>query len=93
MLNIIGILNPNAQPQAAQSIQSSKTLFAWEFYFQVLNPTLKQLPLDAETRQNNLVQTSETTGILPTFYMFYAIQPPRVNPSQPYHIPILHDVF
>ena len=44
---------------------------AQDFYLQVLNPCLKQLPLDAKTRQNNFVHTFESAGILPTYYRFY----------------------
>ena len=31
---------------------------------------MKQLPLSTKTRKN-LIQTFETTGILPTYYRFY----------------------
>ena len=60
-LNVI--LNPNAQAEHAQEVQSSETLFANQFYLQTLNPCIAQLPTETKTWINNLVQTSAKSKI------------------------------
>ena len=62
-LNAIGILNSNAQAQHAQEIQTSETLFATQFFLQVLNPCMEGLPLQTKTRVNNLVKTASKMQI------------------------------
>ena len=78
-LNVIGILNPNAQAQHAQEIQASETLFVSQFFLQVLNPCIDGLPLQTKTRVNNLMKTSLKTQILPTYHRIYRQDTPALS--------------
>ena len=80
-LNVIGILNTNATPQDVEQLQTSDTLFASEFYQNVLIPSIEGLPHGSKTRMNNLVTSFRHSNTRPIYFHIYESDLPALFQS------------
>ena len=80
-LNVIGVLNTTTMPQDAEQLQTSDTLFASEFYRNVLIPSIEGLPHGSKTRMNNLVTSFRHSNTLPIYFRIYESDLPALSQS------------
>ena len=76
-LNVIGVHNNHAKPHEAEQVRSSDTLFALEFYRNILIPLIEGLSVESKTRSNNLCHSNT----LPVYFRIYEDDLPALSRS------------
>ena len=80
-LNIISVLNTYAIVQEAEQIKSNDSLFALEFYRNILIPAIEGLAIQSKTRSNNLVTAFRHSNTLPIYFRIFQEDLPALSQS------------
>ncbi len=77
--NLVGILNPDADPEEVWEMRATPSQFARAFFHQVLNPAIELFPASSRSRFTNLAAKTAQTSPLPTYYGQYAEDVPQLS--------------